>query len=199
MMKSAPLIPLICAALFAGCSTQRFVASYAIDPKPPHTTYSDLKSPANPKPVAVIFDMYRGAAPFPEGTAKFGRKIGRIVDGSGLFSNVAKVPSEQTARLQISLTELATVEGSELKSLPAGLTSGLAGSEAAVLYMFTGNYQPAGKPAAKKVYHQAIHILNSKHGWQQNDQPLTASQATDAMIEQLTLTFLHDLQRDGSL
>ena len=73
------------------------------------------------------------------------------------------------------------------------------GSEAAVLYLFSGNYQPAGKPPVSKVYHHAIHVLNSKNGWQQNDQPLTASQATDTMIEELTLTFLRDLQSNGSL
>ena len=94
---------------------------------------------------------------------------------------------------------MAAVSGGDTKNLPPGLTSGLPGSEAAVLYMFSAGYQPAGREPVKKVYHHAIHVLNSKTGWQQNDQPLTAGQATDAMLEQLTLNFLKDLQREGKL
>jgi hypothetical protein len=194
------LLPLfaLTAALLAGCSTQRFVAGYAVDPKPPHTTYADLQPAADPKPVALVFDMHQGPNAFPQATVRFAPKIARIIEDSKLFS-IAKVASEQTARIQITLTEMASVSGGEMKKLPAGLTSNLAGSEAAVLYLFSGTYQPAGKPPVNKVYHHAIHVLNSKTGWQQNDQPLTASQATDAMLEELTLTFLKDLQKTGSL
>ena len=149
--------------------------------------------------MALVFDMHRGPGPFPQATARLAPQVARIIEESKLFSSIAKVPSEQTARLQITLTEMASVSGSEMKNLPAGLTSGLPGSEAAVLYLFSATYQPAGKPPFSRVYHQAIHVLNSKSGWLQNDQPLTASQATDAMIEALTLTFLKDLQNNGTL
>ena len=198
-MKSPLLLLAFAAALLAGCSTQRFVPGYAIDPKPPRTDYADLKPVENPQAVALVFDMYRESSPFPEGTARLGPKVARIIESSKLFSSIAKVASEQTARLQVTLTEMGSVSGSEMKSLPDGLTSGLPGSEAAVLYLFNATYQPAGKPPVKRIYHHAIHVLNSKTGWRQNDLPLTAAQATDAMIEGLTLNFLRDLQRQGSL
>jgi hypothetical protein len=198
-MKTALLIVACSAALLAGCSTQRFAAAYAIDPKPPRTSYTDLAPPASPQPVALVFDMHQEANAFPAATARLGPRVARVIEESKLFSSIAKVPSEQTARLQITLSEMASVAGTEMKTLPAGLTSNLPGSEAAVLYMFTASYQAAGKPPVKKVYHHAIHVLNSKTGWQQNDQVLTASQATDAMLEQLTLNFLRDLQREGKL
>ncbi len=198
-MKLALPLLTVAAALLAGCSTQRFVAGYAIDPKPPRTDYSDLKPVANPQPVALGFDMHQGQASFPEATARLGPKAARFIEDSRLFSSIARVPSEQTARLQITLTAMATISGSEAKPLPAGLTSGLPGSEAAVIYMFSASYQPPGKPLVRKVYHHAIHVLNSKTGWQKNDEPMTASEATDAMLEQLVLNFLRDLQREGIL
>jgi hypothetical protein len=198
-MKSL-ILPLAAAvALLAGCSTGRFAVSYALDPKPPRATFADLKPAASPQPVSLVFDMHRAEGPFPEGTHKFGPKLARIVEDSKLFTSVAKIGSENMARLQITLTEVAAVTGTEAKSLPAGLTSGLPGAEAAVLYMFTASYQPAGQAPVKKVYHHAIHVLNSKTGWREYSEPLTAGQATDAMLEQLTLNFLRDLQHDGKL
>src|SRR5437868_13683569 len=119
-----PVLAIVLAAAFVnGCSTQRFVAGYAVDPKPPHTTYTDLKEAANPQPVALVFDMHRGADAFPEATSKLGPKVARIVEDSKLFSSIAKVASEQTARIQFTLTEMATVAGAEVKTLPKGLTS----------------------------------------------------------------------------
>lgn len=197
-MKSL-LFPLAAVALLAGCSTGRFAAGYALDPKPARATYADLKPAANSQPVSLVFDMHRPEGPFAEGTQKFGPKLARIIEDSQLFSSLAKVGSENMARLQITLSEVTAVTGAGAKELPAGLTTGLPGSEAAVVYTFSASYTPPGKEPVKKVYHHAIHVLNSKTGWQQNSEPLTAGQATDAMIEQLTLNFLKDLQREGKL
>lgn len=196
-MKLLPIS--LAAALLAGCSTGRFSATYALDPKPARVSVSDLKPVAAPQPISLVFDMHRPEGPFPEGTHRFGPKLARIIEDSKLFTTVAKVGSETMARLQITLTEVTAVSGADVAKLPAGLTSGLSGSEAAVLYMFSASFQPAGKEPVKKVYHHAIHVLNSKTGWQTNDQPMTAGQATDAMLEQLMLNFLRDLQREGKL
>lgn len=183
--------------LLTGC--QRFAANYVLDPRPPQAAYSDIKSAPNPQPVLLTFDMRTAAGPFPEGTARFAPKVARVLEHSGVFASVAKVGSESMPRLTIVLTEMAAATGNDVKSLPAGLSSGLQGSEAAVLYMFTGTYQPAGKEAVKKVYHHAIHVLNSKVFPPPGTQAMTGGQATDAMIEQLTLNFLRELQAEGKL
>jgi hypothetical protein len=190
---------LAAAGLLAGCSTQRFVASFTVDPKPPHVEYRDLKPVAEPQQVALVFDMQNEKGQFPEATAQLGPKLARVIEHSRLFSGIAKVPSATTAKLQISLREMAEVLGDGLKKLPPGLTSNMPNSEAAVVYLFSASFQASGQSPVSKVYHHAIHVLNSKSGWIDNQPPMTASQATSVMLEQLTLNFLRDLQREGKL
>jgi len=190
---------LAAAGLLAGCSTQRFIASYTVDPKPPHIDYRDLRPVVDPKQVALVFDVQNEKGLFPEATAKLGPKLARVVEDSRLFSGIAKVPSATTARLQITLREMAVLSGADAKKLPAGLTSNMTNSEAAVLYLFTASFQPTGQSPVSKNYNHAIHVLNSKSGWIDNQPPMTGDQATSTMLEQLTLTFLRDLQREGKL
>ncbi|HEU0009105.1 MAG TPA: hypothetical protein VFT34_04730 [Verrucomicrobiae bacterium] len=199
-MKFIFVFPLVAAAgLLAGCSTQRLVASYTIDPKPPRIDYSDLKPVADRQPVALVFDMQNEQGQFPEATAQLGSKLARVIEHSRLFAGIAKVPSATTAKLQITLRDMAGFSGDERKKLPPGLTSNLTNSEAAVLYLFSASFQASGQSPVSKVYHHAIHVLNSKSGWIDNQPPMTASQATGVMLEQLTLNFLYDLQREGKL
>ena len=199
-MKFIVVFPLLAAAaLLAGCSTQRFVASYAVDPKPPHLDYSDLKPVADPKQVALVFDVQNDKGLFPEATARLGPKLARVVEDSRLFAGIAKVPSATTAKLQVTLREMGILSGDDPKKFPAGLTSNMPSSEAAVVYLFSASFQASGQTPVSKNYHHAIHVLNSKGGWVDNQPPMTASQATGVMLERLTLNFLRDLQQEGKL
>ena len=185
---------LAAAGLLAGCSTQRFIASYTVDPKPPHIDYRDLRPVIDPKKVALVFDAQNEKA-----TAKLGPKLARVIEDSRLFAGIAKVPSATTAKLQVTLREMAVLSGAEVKKLPPGLTSNMTNSEAAVVYLFSASFQASGQSPVSKNYHHAIHVLNSKSGWIDNQPPMTGDQATSVMLEQLTLTFLRDLQREGKL
>jgi hypothetical protein len=186
-------------AALAGCSTGQFYANYYVDPKPPKTSYADLKPAAHPKPVYLVFDMYTPEGSFPEATRKIGPKIFRVLDDSRLFSSVSKVGSENIARIQVSMREAAVLTGHDAKSLPDGLTSGLRGSKGAIVYQFTASYQPPGKDAVKKVYPHAVHIVEGNSPLLADATPMTASHAVDAVVEQVMLTFLRDLQKDGQL
>jgi len=199
-MKFNLVFPLsVVAGLLAGCSTQRFVASYAVDPKPPRIDYSDLKPVSDPKQVALVFDVQNEKGQFPQATTQLGPKLARVIEHSRLFAGIAKVPSATTAKLQVTLREMAILSGDDPKKFPAALTSNMPNSEAAVVYLFSASFQASGQSPVSKVYHHAIHVLNSKSGWIDNQPPMTASQATSAMLEQLTLSFLYDLQREGKL
>ncbi|MGH8248274.1 MAG: hypothetical protein ACREUU_17775, partial [Gammaproteobacteria bacterium] len=183
-MKFNSLFPLsVAAGLLAGCSTQRFVASYTVDPKPPRIEYRDLQPVAAPQPVALVFDVQNEQGQFPEATTRLGPKLARVIEDSRLFAGIAKVPSATTAKLQITLREMAVLSGDDPKKFPAGLTSNLPNSEAAVVYLFSASFQAAGQSPISKVYHHAIHVLNSKSGWIDNEPPMTASQATSVMLE----------------
>ena len=193
-MKFIHLLPALAAAgLFTGCSA--LVASYTIDPKPPHVEYRDLQPVANRQQVALVFDVQTENGVFPEATAKLGPKLARVIEDSGLFSGIARVPSATTAKLQITLRDL----GDNPKNFPPSLTKNMPHSEAAVVYLFSASFQASGQSPISKNYHHAIHVLNSKSGWIDDQPPMTASQATSAMLEQLTLSFLRDLQREGKL
>ena len=182
-----------------GCSSQRFAASYYLDPKPPRASYADLMAPANPQPVYLVFDMYSAEGSFPEATRKIGPRIARILNQSGLFSSVASVGSENIARIQVSMRETAVATGHDTKTLPPGLTSGLAGSRGAIVYSFTAYYQPPGQEAVKKVYPHAVHIVEGSSPALGDALPMTASHAVDVMVEQVMLNFLRDLQRERKL
>ena len=199
-LRHGLLLPVALASLaLAGCSTQRFSASYYLDPKPPRASYADLVTPANPQPVYLVFDMYSAEGSFPEATRKIGPKIVRILNQSGLFSTVANVGSENIARIQISMRETAVVTGHDTKSLPPGLTSALAGSRGAIVYSFTAYYQPPGKAALKKVYPHAVHIVEGDSPELGDALPMTGSHAVDVMVEQVMLNFLRDLQKERQL
>ena len=199
-LRHGLLLPVALASLaLAGCSTQRFSASYYLDPKPPRASYADLVTPANPQPVYLVFDMYSAEGSFPEATRKIGPKIVRILNQSGLFSTVANVGSENIARIQISMRETAAVTGHDTKSLPPGLTSSLAGSRGAIVYSFTAYYQPPGRNAVKKVYPHAVHIVEGDSPELGDALPMTGSHAVDVMVEQVMLNFLRDLQKERQL
>ena len=194
------LLPVVLASLaLAGCSTQRFAASYYLDPKPPRANYDDLVAPASPQPVYLVFDMYSAEGSFPEATRKIGPRIVRILNQSGLFSSVANVGSENIARIQVSMRETAVVTGHDTKTVPAGLTSGLAGSRGAIVYSFTAYYQQPGQAAVKKVYPHAVHIVEGDCPALGDALPMTGSHAVDVMVEQVMLNFLRDLQKERKL
>ena len=199
-LRRGLLLPITFASLaLAGCSTPRFATSYYIDPKPPRASYADLAAPANPQPVYLVFDMYSAEGSFPEATRKIGPKIARILNQSGLFSTVANVGSENIARIQVSMRETAVVTGHDTRSLPPGLTSGLAGSRGAIVYSFTAYFQPPGKAAVKKVYPHAVHIVEGDSPALGDALPMTASHAVDVMVQQVVLNFLRDLQNEHKL
>ena len=196
---SLRLALLVAVALVAGCSSQRFYANYYADPTPRRTSYEELKRPADPQPVYVVFDMYAAEGSFPEATSKLGPKVVQTLQYSRLFSKVSKVGSENMARFQVSMRETALLSGHEAQALPPGLTSGLTGSKGAIVYSFTTTYQPPGKEAVKKVYPHAVHIVKGSSPQLGHTLPMTASHAVDSVVEQVVLNFLYDLQREGKL
>src|SRR5262249_32201784 len=129
-------------SLAAGCSTQSFYANYYLDPKPPKLSYTDLRSASNPQPVYLVFDLYEGNNAFREATRKLAPKVARVIEDSRLFSGVAKVGSENMARIQLSMRDAGMVSGREMRTMPEGLSSGLMGSKGAIVYQFTATYQP---------------------------------------------------------
>src|SRR5262245_35649636 len=106
LMKSPRCCSLISASCLAalfwltGCSSPQFYANYYLDPKPPKLSVADLKPPASPQPVYLVFDMYQGGTAFAEATSKLGPRVARVVEDSGLFSKLSKVGSENMARIQ---------------------------------------------------------------------------------------------------
>jgi hypothetical protein len=200
MMKVGSLSAVVAAILFvAGCSSPMFYANYYADPKPRKTRYEDLKAVANPQPVYLVFDMYSAEGSFPEATRKLGPKIVRVLQNSGLFSTVSSVGSDNIARIQISMRETAILTGHETKTLPEGLTSGLVGSKGAIVYSFTASYQPPGKEGLKKTYPHAVHIVEGTNPALGDSMPLTAAHAVDAVVEQVVLNFLRELQTADKL
>ena len=196
-LLSASCLPVLC--WLTGCSSPHFYANYYLDPKPPKLSFADLKPPAAPQPVYLVFDMYSGGTAFAEATRKLGPRVARVVEDSGLFSTLAKVGSENMARIQVSMREMAVLAGSDLRSLPDGLTSGLTGSKGAVVYQFTATYQAPGQDPVKKVFPHAVHIVEGNSPPLAESFPMTASHAMDAMVDQAMLRFLRDLQREGKL
>lgn len=190
---------LVTLAFLSGCSTQQFYANYYLDPKPARLDYSSLVPPANRQPVYLVFDMYSADGSFPEATRKLAPKVAQVIKDSDMFSSVSKVGSENMARIQISMRETGVLSGHDTKSLPPGLTSTLPGSKAAITYLFTAQYIKPGAEPVKKTYPHAVHLVPDDTTGLGDALPMTAGHAVDRMVEQVVLTFLHDLQRDRKL
>lgn len=185
--------------VFGGCVSPRFEASYYLDPKPARVSYYDLVPPVTKQPVYLVFDMYSAEGSFPEATRKLGPKVARVVSNSGMFSTVSKVGSENMARIQVSMKETGAFSGDETKKLPQGLSSGLPGSRGVVSYTFTLQFHEPGKQAVKKEYPHAMHLVHGDTAGFGNALPMTASHTVDAMVEQVVLKFLKDLQTEKKL
>lgn len=181
-----------------GCSTQHFYAAYYIDPKPAYVEYTELVPPVDRQPVYLVFDMYSAEGSFPEATRKLAPKVAQTIRDSRMFSTVAKVGSENMARIQISMRETGVLSGHDIKSLPQGLTA-LPGSKGIITYAFTAQYQAPGKDVVKKTYPHAVHVVPDDRTGLGNALPMTAGHAVDRMVEQVVLGFLRDLQREKKL
>ena len=199
-LRPLPVLAGILAVLaMAGCASQRFYANYQLDPKPPKLAYSDLAPAVNPRPVYLVFDMYTAEGSLPEATRKNGAQVFRVLEGSGLFSSVSKIGSENIARIQVSMRETAVLSGQDTKSMPAGLSTGLSGSRGAIVYNFTATYQAPGQEAVKKIYPHAVHVAENGSTSFGNVFPMTAPHAIESMIQQVMLNFLRDLQKERKL
>jgi hypothetical protein len=189
----------VLAFALTGCISPRFEASYYLDPKPARVAYDDLVPPVTKQPVYLVFDMYSAEGSFPEATRKLGPKVARVIANSGMFSTISKVGSENMARIQISMRETGVHSGQDIKKLPQGLSSGLAGSRGVISYSFTMQFQVPGKDLVKKEYPHAVHLVEGDTTGFGSALPMTAGHAVDGMVEQAVLKFLKDLQTERKL
>lgn len=188
----------LASALLSGCSTQQFYANYYIDPKPQRVEFSELIPPVERQPVYLVFDMYSSDGSFPEATRKLAPKVAQAIRDSRMFSSVAKVGSENMARIQVSMRETGVLSGQDTKTMPQGLTA-LPGSKGVITYSFTMQYQAPGKEVIKKTYPHAVHLVPDNTTGLGSALPMTAGHAVDRMVEQAVLGFLKDLQRERKL
>ena len=201
--KSAarPLLALALAVVSLGSLTGCLHLDYYVDPKPARLSASDLRLPAKPKPVHLIFDVYNENGPFLEATGKLAPKVLDVVTFSGLFSSIAKVGSENMPRLQIIITEAPLPASGELSNqpVPQGISANLPGTAGGVVYTLTGSYTVAGKPPVKKTYNHAVHVASSNGPRPKGARKMRAISAVEDIVEQMTLSFLRDLQAGGAL
>ena len=191
---------LLALALLAPALTGCLHQNFYVDPKPKRVSFDHLRVVKDPKPVQLVFDVYNEAGPFPGATQKLAPKVLEVVTFSGLFSSIVKVGSDNMPRLQLVIT-VAPLPGKDeapTQPLPPEVSSNLPGTDGGLVYTLTGTFQPAGQPAVKKIYHNAIHVATN------GPRPAGAKRmraigAVEDVVEQMLLTFLRELQTSGKL
>lgn len=143
-----------CVVSFTGC------ASFYVDTALPDVKSEDIKKPATPKPVQLLFSFQSKGAANAAATNLLKAQVTDLVKASGLFSTVSDTPEPNV--LSITLNNIPLTEDAASKGFMTGFTFGLAGSTVTDGYVCTVDYLPDAN--APKLSYEIKHALHTGLG-----------------------------------
>lgn len=144
----------ICASAFTGC------ASFYVDTALPDVKSQDIKKPATPKPVQLLFTFQTKGAPNAAATNFLKAQVTDLVKTSGLFAAVSDTPDANV--LNVTLNNIALTDDAAAKGFMTGFTFGLVGSTVTDGYVCTVDYLPAA--GGTKLSHEVKHAIHTGLG-----------------------------------
>ena len=184
--------------ILCGCLQVR---SY-VDPKLPRASLADIQPPQSPgqaRPLQLTFEFQRNGSPHGGVTRQVRPQIVRVLTDSKLFSSVSARNSNEEARLEIVLNNLANIGDAAGKGFLTGLTFGGAGSLVTDSYVMSATFAAPGKPRVSKTYEHALHTTIGNKKGPEGLQPKSVKEAFEEVVDQLMLNLLRDLQKEGAL
>lgn len=140
----------VCAAAFSGC------ASFYVDTALPDVKSTELKKPATPKPVQLLFAFQTKGAPNGRATDLLKGQVSDLVKASGLFSSVSETP--ESSVLNVTINNIPLTDDAAAKGFMTGFTFGLVGATVTDGYVCHVDYvAAAGAPKVSYDIKHAIH------------------------------------------
>lgn len=188
---------LLCLPLATGCSPS--VKLY-LDSTLPKVSYEELRAGANTTSVGLVVDYVIATGGSRDGpNASLGAKardiVQRVLTKTELFSDVYRGTALAESVLEITLTNT----GERTSGSAAGyvFSLGLAGVAATDFYTMEARFTRADQKVFSRNYRHAIHSTIGNKASPKGLTSVPAKDAFEAVVEQLTLNLLKDLQAAG--
>ncbi len=188
------LIGLIVIALLPACASQS--VSY-LDPTLHAVRYQDLERPASPQTIHLVPEWQTQGTPVPSLSQTLRNQLEIPLLKSGLVT-LAGAASADHPTLTVIVNNHGDTGEAVGQGILAGLTFGVAGSAVTDQYTMTARFNAKGKPPFAKAYKHALLSLTNRDA-PQGMQLAPRGMAVDAVLEQMILSLLRDLQAKGLL
>jgi uncharacterized protein YceK len=182
------------AALLSGC------ASVYVDTATKDVPAAEIKAPAKPAPVRLVFEFQTKGAPNASATNLLKAQVAEQIKGSGLFAGLSEQAGPDVAMLNVTLNNVPITQDAAAQGFVTGLTFGLAGSAVTDGYICTVSYLPANSSTA--VVKTARHAIHTVLGNAQAPAGAVKAEGGEAaartMTKQIIANALRDLSRDSA-
>lgn len=189
-----PVLAVLLAA--TGCVVPRSFVAPALPTDPKATAAELVKSDAV---VALDVTFTTNGKPNARATEWVRKQVAERIAAHGAARVAASPADPVAATLRIHMDNIADTGAAWGKGFKTGFTLGIAGSSVEDGYQFDVTAERAGKPAIQKSYR---HLITSVIGGAENPPglvQLTPAQAVSTVVDDLVVTMLRDLQREGVL
>lgn len=197
-MHSTPIRTAVLAILLAatGCISPRSFVAPALPTTPKATAQELVKGSAV---VALEFTFTTNGKPNAKVTDAVREMVVDRMAALGV-ARVAATSAEPTAcTLRIHMDSIADTGAAWGKGFKTGFTFGLAGSTVDDGYQFDVSLERTGRPAVQKSYRHLITTMIGSGANPPGVAEMTPAQAVSTVVEDLVITMLRDLQREGLL
>jgi hypothetical protein len=179
----------------AGCTK-----SY-VDPAHNDVSFDQLVTNQKPVKVLVEFQFQFNGTPKEPSTKLIRPWLINVLRGSRVVEPVdVAVDGEPTGKFVITMNNVGDMGEAFAKGFGTGLTFGLAGSLVTDGYVFTTDYYPPGEQkAVSNSFKHAIHSTVGNKAGPEGLEPMTTMEAFHAVLEDLVIVMLKDLQKEGYL
>ncbi len=170
-----------------------------VDPQLKSVSYKDLSTTQKGPELGVFVEFQRSGQPFTPVTEQARETVLRVLNKANVFSSVKRgvfsIKTEARLKVVINNTRGKT-KGSPVAT---GVTFGAIGTGTIDPYLISAAYEHADSQPITKEYQHAIHSTIGSASAPEGLKPMTISDAFDAVVEQVILLLLFDLQQAGKL
>jgi len=184
------------ALLLGGCISPRSYVATEL-PRNPKPTAAELKK--GDAVVALDLAFTTNGKPNPRATEHVRKMVAERMAELGVARVAADAADPVRCKLRIAMDNQADTAGAFGKGFKTGLTFGAAGSTVTDSYSFDATVERQGQPAIKKSYR---HLITSRIGSGDGPAGLTPvkpAEAFRAILDDLLVALLRDLQAEGVL
>ncbi|MGC0152448.1 hypothetical protein ACPRNU_08330 [Chromobacterium vaccinii] len=171
-------------------------ANFYVDPATKDVPVAEMRKPATPKPVQLVFEFQNQGAPVARATEFLQGAVKAQVEQSGLFASVQTEPSADAPILNVVLNNI-PIDMNTNKAFLTGLTFGAAGSTAIDGYVCTVSYLAAGQ--SQPIVKTARNAIHTTLGSARAPAGMRKAESLEQAVRQMSHAVISNALRDLSL